>query len=271
MRPRNWMLLALLLIPARADAQAGRKLTGWLIAREAGTPFAGAAIHVVGRNEAVCADRTGRFELPVPDGEARLRITPVGFPAYDVVIGGGVSTVELPLADHVVMLEGVEVVGYSTLSRTAGSVAHLDAADLGDVPAQTVESKLQAKIAGANIQSNSGAPGGGYSIAFRGVKTILGDANPVIVVDGTIVSNAALSTGSSVITGGGVESENAANRLADINPYDIESVEVLRGPSAAARWGPRAGNGVVIITTRRGRRNEPGSDAALSLRCFIPA
>jgi TonB-dependent SusC/RagA subfamily outer membrane receptor len=269
MRSKTWLLFALLLLPARADAQA-RKLTGWLTAREAGTPFAGAAIHVLGRDEAVCADRTGRFELPMPDGEASVRITPVGFPAYDVAIGAGVSTIELPLTDHVVVLEGVEVVGYSTLGRGASSVARLSAGQLGDVPAPTVESRMQGKVAGANIQSNSGAPGGAYSIAFRGVKTILGDANPVIVVDGTIISNAVGAPGASAITGA-AESDAAVNRLADINPNDIESIEVLRGPSAAAMWGPRAGNGVVIITTKRGRRAQPDSDTALALRCFIPA
>jgi len=270
MRVTTGFVLAVLILPVQAEAQT-RKLTGWLTAREEGTPFAGAAVHVVGRDEAVCADRTGRFELPMPDGEARVRITPVGFPAYDVVIGAGVSTVELPLTDHVVVLEGVEVVGYSTLGRSGNSVAHLDANGLGDVPSQTVESKLQGKIAGANIQSNSGAPGGGYSIAFRGVKTILGDANPVIVVDGTIISNATLPTGTSAITRTDAASENTVNRLADINPNDIESVEVLRGASAAAMWGPRAGNGVVIITTKRGLRAERDPDVVLSLRCFIPA
>jgi TonB-dependent SusC/RagA subfamily outer membrane receptor len=271
LRSGTWIPVVLLLLPAGARAQSGRQLAGWLTAREPGTPFAGAAIHLVGRDEAVCADKTGRFELKVPDGEARLRITPVGFPSYEVTIGSGVSAVELPLTDHVVVLKGVDVIGYSALSRTGASVARLDSTDLGDIPSQTVEGKLQGKVAGANIQANSGAPGGGYSIAFRGVKTILGDANPVIVVDGTIISNATLPTGVSAITGTAGESDNGTNRLADINPNDIASVEVLRGPSAAAMWGPRAGNGVVIITTKRGRRHEPSSDVALSLRCFIPA
>lgn len=260
-------------IPGIAFAQdGGRTLKGSLRVWDTTVPFAGAAIRVIGTNSLVCADQWGRFEVPVPEGEATLRITPVGFAPYEVVLAAGRSEVALPMGDHVVLLDSVSVIGYSTPSVRAGptAVSELSAADVGKVPASTVESTMQGKLAGAKISANSGAPGGGYSIGFRGVKTILGDADPVFVVDGTVISNAAIGSGSSIITGGGAQAENAVNRIADINPGDIESITVLRGPSAAARYGPRAGNGVVIISTRRGHRPEQTPEAE-ALRCFRPA
>jgi TonB-dependent starch-binding outer membrane protein SusC len=272
MRRTATLAIILTLAPAALSAQSGkddRHVAGILLPREAGVPFAGAAIRIVGTDRMVCADRTGRFRIDLPAGEARLRITPVGFSPFEVMLEHGANQVELPLVDHVVMLEGVEVMGYATVPQSANAETRLTAADLGNVPAQTVESKLQGKIAGAEISANSGAPGGGFAIAFRGVKTILGDANPVIVVDGAIVSNASLPTGTSFVTGS-PESENPVNRLADLNPNDIETIEVLRGPSAAAKYGAHAGNGVVIITTKRGVRRSEKSDATEALRCFRP-
>ena len=258
--------------PTAASAQKdGRVLAGSLRVWDTSVPFAGAAIRVLETNAFVCADQWGRFEVPMPEGETRLRITPVGFAPYEVILSAGASDVELPIGEHVVLLDGVEVTGFSLLARTTGaaSVARLTADDLGKVPASTVESTMQGKIAGADIQSNSGAPGGGFSIGFRGIKTILGDANPVFVVDGVLISNAAIGSGSSLITGA-ASSENSVNRIADINPGDIESIQVLRGPSATAQYGSRAGNGVVIITTKRGHAPEHTEESD-ALFCFMPA
>jgi TonB-dependent SusC/RagA subfamily outer membrane receptor len=263
-------LIALVLPSASLSAQnGGRQISGVLVPREAGVPFAGAAIRVVDSDAFVCADGQGRFNLDLPEGEARLRITPVGFSPYEVVVARGTNSINLPLNEHVIMLEGVDVLGYTALANGASSSTRLSANDLGSVPAQTVESKLQGKLAGVDIKSNSGAPGGGFNIAFRGVKTILGDANPIIVVDGAVVSNATISPGTSLITGA-PGSENGVNRLADINPNDIESVQVLRGPSAAAQYGAHAGNGVIIIRTKRGRHDSAAADASDAILCFRP-
>jgi len=271
-RTATLILAAATAMPTDAVAQQqGRVLAGSLRVWDASVPFAGAAIRVLETNAFVCADQFGRFEVPMPEGEARLRITPVGFAPYEVILAAGAADVELPIGEHVVLLDGVDVTGYSLLARGtgAGSVATLTARDLDKVPASTVESTLQGKIAGAEIQSNSGAPGGGFSIGFRGIKTILGDANPVFVVDGAVISNAAIGSGSGLITGA-ANSENAVNRIADINPADIESIQVLRGPSATAQYGSRAGNGVVIINTKRGHPPEHTEEGD-ALFCFMPA
>src|SRR6185503_13419742 len=120
----------------------------------------------------------------------------------------------------------------------------------------------QGKLAGANLQFNSGAPGGGAQIRLRGISTINGQASPLFVMDGVILSNVAIGSGSNAITSAAagantIPQEDPVNRIADLNPNDIESIEVLKGASAAALYGSKAANGVVIITTKRGRAGKP--------------
>src|SRR4029078_11592097 len=133
--------------------------------------------------------------------------------------------------------------------------------DLNRVSSATVDAAMQGKLAGANLQFNSGAPGGGARLRLRGISTINGQSSPLYVIDGVIVSNVAVPSGANAITGaaaGGNASnqDNPVNRIADITPNDIETVEVLKGASAAALYGSKAANGVVIITTKRGRNGE---------------
>ncbi|HLL52737.1 MAG TPA: SusC/RagA family TonB-linked outer membrane protein, partial [Myxococcaceae bacterium] len=145
----------------------------------------------------------------------------------------------------------------------ANSVATVNTEALTRTPVATLDQAVQGKVAGANIQSNSGAPGGGMQMRLRGVSTINGESAPLYVVDGIIVSDVAIASGISAVTGSREGSntdptqDNQVNRIADLNPYDIESVEVLKGPSAAAIYGSKAANGVIIITTKRGRQDDP--------------
>lgn len=262
------LLIALVAVPAPAEAQT-RTLTGMVFPGDARTPFAGAEVTLVGGSASVCVDERGNFTIDVPAGPARLRITPVGFAPQEVTVADGRDTVEVALADHVILLDGVEVVGYAAAlsQRDPASSAVVNASAINAVPASTIESALQGKVVGAQIQRNSGAPGGGFSIQMRGVNTILGTNDPIVVVDGSIVNGATLSNGTAAITGS--PSEDAASRLADLNPNDIERIELLRGAAAAAQYGSRAANGVILITTKRGARPDP-APSATALRCFIP-
>ncbi|MCZ8217730.1 MAG: TonB-dependent receptor plug domain-containing protein, partial [Cyclobacteriaceae bacterium] len=123
----------------------------------------------------------------------------------------------------------------------------------------TTDGALQGKIAGANIQSNGSMPGGGFNVQLRGVSTLGSSASqPLFIIDGIYVDNSQFSNGRSQAnkaTGGSAASsqDNNANRLADLNPDDIENIEILKGASAAAIYGTRANAGVVIITTKRGK------------------
>lgn len=168
-------------------------------------------------------------------------------------------------------VEEIVVTGRATgiaEQNQANSVARVTAEQLRDVPAPTITQALQGKIAGANIQSNSGAPGGGIQLQLRGISSIKGRSAPLYVIDGVIISDEAIPNGVSAVTasvsGSSADNtqDNQVNRIADLNPDDIESIQVLKGASAAAIYGAKASNGVVIITTKRG---EPG-DARVDFR-----
>ena len=194
--------LALAVTPLAAEAQT-RTLTGMVLPGDARTPFAGAEVSVVDGTASVCVDDRGSFRIDVPAAATRLRITPIGFAPQEVTIAAGQDTVEVALADHVILLDGVEVVGYAAAlnARDPASSAVVTASSLGAVPASTIEGALQGKVVGAQIQRNSGAPGGGFSIQMRGVNTILGSNDPIVIVDGSIVNSGTLSNGTAAITG----------------------------------------------------------------------
>ena len=163
-------------------------------------------------------------------------------------------------------LDEIVVTGQATgveRRNLANAITTIRAADIEAVPAQSVEHTLQGKVAGANIQTNSGAPGGGTQVQMRGVTSIIGSAAPLYVVDGIVMSDVAIPSNQNAVTsasGGSNPSLNQdaqVNRIADLNPYDIESIEVLKGASAAAIYGSQAANGVVIIRTKRGTVGAP--------------
>jgi TonB-dependent SusC/RagA subfamily outer membrane receptor len=134
----------------------------------------------------------------------------------------------------------------------------MDGADIARVPASSLDELFRGRVPGARVVGASSAVSGGMFLRLRGVTSLLGNADPLFVVDGIMVSNAAIPMGINAVTRGqaGVISsmqENPLNRMSDLNPNDIESVEVLKGASAAAMYGSKASNGVVIITTKRGR------------------
>ncbi|MEP6779975.1 MAG: TonB-dependent receptor plug domain-containing protein, partial [Gemmatimonadaceae bacterium] len=165
------------------------------------------------------------------------------------------------LERDVLELEGVSVTGQATTvdrSAAATAVATVSSDELNRVPARSIESNLAGKVAGARIFENSGAPGGGSQIQIRGATSVLGQGDPLYVVDGVIISNAGISSGSASISRAagstGSSQDQVVNRLADLNPNDVESIEVLKSAAASAIYGSRATNGVVVITTKRGKQ-----------------
>lgn len=228
-------------------------------------PVAGATVSVVGTLISAVTDGRGEFSLSAPDGPVTLAVRAIGYKRRTVPVAGDQSTVAVRLEQDIFNLEAVVVTGQATgveQRNLPQAVSVVTAADLQRAPTPTIESALQGKIAGALIQSNSGAPGGGAQINLRGVSTINGGVDPVIVVDGLVISNASIGNNINAITaaaagGNASNQDNPVNRIADLNPADIERVEVLKGASAAAIYGGAASNGVVIINTRRGVAGEP--------------
>jgi TonB-linked SusC/RagA family outer membrane protein len=181
-------------------------------------------------------------------------------------VSAATSTVEVLLRRDPLNLDQVVVTGQATgISRRnlANSVASVSAEDLTKVSSQSIENAFQGKIAGAQISQSTGAPGGGNRMRLRGISSILGSAQPLYVIDGVIVSDVAIGSGTNKVTRASgsaisVSSQEApANRISDLNPNDIENIEILKGSAASAIYGSKASGGVIIITTKRGAVGAP--------------
>jgi TonB-linked SusC/RagA family outer membrane protein len=245
-----------------------REVTGRVVS-EAGQPIPDVSVQVLGTQQGALTRADGRFQVSVPAGPAQLRFSIIGYRTRDVTVDAGQSSVEVMLEQDVLNLDAIVVTGQVTSvarRNLANAVAQVNADQLNRSPAASVEQQLMGKIAGADIQANSGAPGGGLQVNLRGVSSIIGNATPLYVVDGVIVNDDAIQSGTNVIqraSGGSFANgfassqDNAANRIADLNPNDIESIEVLKGASAAAIYGSKANAGVVIIKTKRGAPGAP--------------
>ena len=216
----------------------------------------------------------GTFTIAVPQRDVLLMVRSIGFKRRDVAVPTSQSSVALTLARDYFQLEAIVVTGQATgveRRNLANAVASVSAEQLVKSPAASVEQNLQGKIAGAYINQNNGAPGGGNIVRMRGVTSIIGSYQPLYVVDGVIVSNVEVGRGTNQVTRANIgfssnaivprsdqdNQDNAINRVADLNPNDIENIEVLKGAAASAIYGSKASNGVILITTKRGRYSAP--------------
>ena len=226
-----------------------------------GAPLPGVSVLVRGTSQGATTDADGTYQVAAP-ANARVGFSYIGFLSQEVAIGNQ-TTLNVTLREDTRQLEEVVVSGLATTvkrSNLANAVTRLDSKDLtGSTSPVTADGALQGKIAGANIVANSSVPGGGFNLQFRGVSTLGASASqPLFIVDGVYIDNGQYSNGRSAANKAAAGSaasaqDNNANRLADLNPDDIESIEVLKGSSAAAIYGTRANAGVVIITTKRGK------------------
>lgn len=259
-------VVGLLLFGAWAPPlQAQDPVEGVVTDANTGNPIPGANVVWQGTGVGTTTDVNGRYTIERPGGAMTLVFSFIGYREQEVEVPEGQSQVNVQLQEDVVGLEEVVVTGLgSSVKREnlANSVETVDAAELvGTTAPQTLDGALSGKVTGAQISSYSGAPGGGMSIKLRGVSTINGNSQPLYIVDGVFVDNSSISNNANAVTqaaaGGNRSSQdNPVNRIADLNPRDIQSIEILKGPSAAAIYGGRASNGVVIITTKRGQAGE---------------
>jgi TonB-linked SusC/RagA family outer membrane protein len=259
------LALAWLVTLSAGAAAQQRPVTGRVGNSVSNEPVIGATVAVVGTAIAAVTDARGEFTLAAPAGPVSLSVRAIGYKRRTVAVSADQASVAIQVEADIFNLEAVVVTGQATAVEQKNlpqAVSVVTAQQLEAVPTPTIESTLQGKIPGALIQSNSGAPGGGAQINLRGVSTINGGVDPVLVVDGLVVSNAAIGNNINAITaaaagGNASNQDNPVNRIADLNPADIERVEVLKGASAAAIYGGAASNGVLIITTKRGAAGAP--------------
>jgi TonB-linked SusC/RagA family outer membrane protein len=285
-RTSVYSLLLLALFSASAFAQT-RRINGRVTVEGSGEPLVGAGVSVVGTSLGTYTDDQGRFAVTVPDGPATLRFRRIGYTQKTAAVPAGATDFSVTLARDVLQLETQVVTGTATTVSSvnaANAVTVVSGEKLNRVPAQTIDYALQGKIPGALVTQNSGAPGGGVQVQLRGVSTINASFLPLYVIDGVIIDNSSIANGINAVTGAGAgpfptTQDQTVNRTADINPNDIESIQVLKGPSASSIYGSRGTNGVIIITTKQGQAGKTTLDvvqrfgtAALSnkigIRCF---
>ncbi|HKH62917.1 MAG TPA: SusC/RagA family TonB-linked outer membrane protein [Flavitalea sp.] len=237
-------------------------------------PLAGASIKLKNSNTGTVTDANGRFSLTVPGTGGVLEITSVGYQPQDITVTASSGALSITMADDVSNLNEVVITGLATgIKRTnvAHAVATVSAKALvGTTVQPTLDAALYGKFTGANISANSGAPGGGISIKLRGITSLVASSQPLFIVDGVYYDNSSIQAGLNLVSkaagqGSTDFQDNPSNRVADLDPEDIERVEILKGASAAAIYGSRAAGGVILVTTKRGKVGPPKIELSHSI------
>jgi TonB-dependent starch-binding outer membrane protein SusC len=281
-----FVLALLLTVFVSAEASAQRRVTG-RVTGSAGEPVSAASVSVQGTTLGAYTAEDGRFTLNnVPAGAQVLVVRRIGFRRALATLPATQDQIDVRLEKDVLQLETQVITGTTTSissANAANAVAVVTGDQLNRAPTPTIENALQGKIPGAVISTNSGAPGGGSQIQLRGVTSINASSSPLYVIDGVLANNSSIQSGINGITAAGSGITNSqdqpVNRIADLNPQDIESIEVLKGASAGAIYGSKASNGVIVITTKHGSQGRPQAAITqrvgqfslsnkLGLRCF---
>ncbi len=237
--------LWLLLLAGMAHAQVTVK--GTVSSSGDNLPLPGVTVLVKGTTTGVATNGDGTYSITVPSSESVLVYSFIGYKPQEVLVGNQ-TTIDLTLEEDMASLDEVVVVGYGTMKKRDMSSAQVSVSseEIERTVNTTVEQALQGRAAGVYVTQNTGAPGGGISVNVRGVSSISGTTEPLYVIDGVQIQPSTVSYGAT----------SGTNPLASLNPSDIESIEVLQGPSATAIYGSRGTNGVVLITTKRGKSGE---------------
>jgi len=230
-----------IVVKKKEDFKDGSTITALTIqgtVTDAKGTLPGVSVKLKGTATGTVADVNGKYKLVVPDGNGTLVFSFVGYTTQEVAISNR-ETIDVVLAEVPKALSEVVVVGYGTAKRVdlTGSVGSVSSKQLQDRPQTNLEQELAGKIAGVNVSSNSGEPGGGTKIRIRGYSSINTNTDPLYVVDGIVWT----------------EGGNA------INPNDVASIDVLKDASSTAIYGTRGANGVILITTKRGAKNRPSA------------
>ena len=248
-------LMSLLFVAGFAFAAQAqeRTVSGTVTSEESGEALPGVNVVVKGTTAGTVTNIDGNYQLQVPEDQGILQFSFIGFLTKEVEVGSQ-STLNVNLAPDIKSLQEVVVVGYGTQSRQklTSSISSVSAEEIENIPVPTFEGALQGRMAGVNINQSSGTLGAPVTVRVRGTTSINASNQPLFVIDGIplAVDNDAdgnILRGSNFGTGGGT------NQLANINPNDIESVEVLKDAAATALFGARGANGVVLITTKSGK------------------
>jgi TonB-linked SusC/RagA family outer membrane protein len=233
-----------LLILYASISWAQRQVTGQVLDNDNQAPLQAVSVMVKNSNVGTTTDANGRFELTVPSGATALVLSFAGFGTREVALEEGQGSYNLSLTRDVQSLNEVVVVAYGQQEKRkiTGSISKLSGKQVENIPLTSVDQILQGKVAGLQSVATSGQPGAAQQIRIRGIGSISASSAPLFVIDGMPIN-----------TGDASNLTNSSNLLASLNPNDIESISVLKDASAASIYGSRAANGVILITTKKGR------------------
>lgn len=242
-----------------------RSISGTITSSEDGSPLVGATVTLKGTNLGALTDENGKFNFKAPDGSNTLIVSFFGFQRQEVEIGNK-SVINVSMVDAAQTLDEVVItaLGVERETKALGyAVQEIQGIELAETKEANIVNSLAGKIAGVQITSSSGAPGASSRIVIRGASSLLGNNQPLFIVDGIPLDNTQFSSSPrnstnepSNGTRRGDEEQGGAdygNAIQDINPDDIESMSVLKGPTAVALYGSRAQNGAIVITTKSGK------------------
>ncbi len=235
-----------------------RVITGTVTSKEDGQPIPGVSVKVPGTKIGTVTAANGRFTLSIPSNARSLEVSYIGFATQTVEIGSG-NVIDVVLSEDTKALGEVVVVGYGTQRKRTltASVVRVSAEEIENQPVPNLSQAIQGRMAGVQVTSGSGRPGASIQVNIRGRASISAGNNPLYVVDGVILPS---NSGATPTTAGA-----GVSALASINPDDIESIEVLKDAAAAAIYGSRGSNGVVLITTKRGKT---GSNSTINVNTY---
>lgn len=218
---------------------------------KSGDGLPGVTVQLKGSSKGVATDMNGAYSIAGVPSNGTLSFTFVGMTSQEVAIGGR-STINVTLADDAALLEEVVVVGYGTVKKkdATGAVNAIGTKDFQKGIVTSPEQLMQGRVAGVQITQNSGEPGGGINVRIRGTSSVYGGNQPLFVIDGVPLSSDNTSSGGD---SQGLGRQPAKNPLNFLNPDDIESIDILKDASATAIYGSRGAQGVVLITTKKGK------------------
>jgi len=250
---KKLMLLWLMLgISVCVSAQT---ITGTVISATDDSALPGVSVSVKGTTSGTTTDENGNFSITIQSNKAVLEFTYIGFKTQAVTVTNTSKAIKVALVEDAQLLNEVVVTAYGTVKKANLTTAQVGVTSkqLNETVNTTIEQAIQGRAAGVYVTQDSGQPGGAISVTIRGVSSITGSTEPLYVIDGVQIQGNSASS-----TGGG-------NPLAGLNPTDIADMQILQGPSAAALYGSRATNGVVLITTKRGKAGDVKIDYSYQL------
>ncbi len=251
------LALVMLLLPQALHAQE-RTITGTIISEDNQTPLSGVTIRVKGTRKITQTDANGKFTIKVNPGEV-LQISYVGFVTQEVKPGDGDAVgIKLKTADNMMGEVVVTAMDIKRNPRELGySVQKVSGSEVQETQRENFLNSLQGRVAGLTLDQTSGVAGASSSVVLRGFNSLSLSNQPLYVVDGVILDNQTINETSSGGQGIGLASDRPnrnndyQNRIADLNPNDIETITVLKGPEATALYGSQASSGAIVITTKR--------------------